>query len=124
MAQAYSMDMRTRVMELYDEGLQTAEVVEAMGCSPSFARRLKQRRRESGSIEPKKPKRPDQRTYDDADEQTIRQLIKQRPDATLAEVVQALGKTAHICTASRTLDRLDLPRKKSQSTPVNRIGLT
>src|SRR5512142_2098305 len=95
MAQADSMDFRRRVMEVYDQGLETAEVCEAMGCCRSWARRLKQRRSECGSIEPKKPQRPDKRTYNDADEQKIRELIKHKPDATLAEVVQAIGKSAH-----------------------------
>jgi transposase len=111
-------------MELYDQGHETAEVCEMMGCCPAWARRLKQRRRERGTLEPRKPKRPDQRTYDEADEQKIRQLIQQKPDATLAEVVAALGKPAHLCTASRTLERLGLPRKKSPAMPASRTGRT
>lgn len=124
MAKPYSMDFRRRVMELYDQGHETAEVCAMMGCCPAWARRLKQRRGESGSIEPRQPKRPDQRTYDDADEQKIRQLIQEKPDATLAEVVEALGKPAHRCTASRTLERLGLPRKKSPVMPASRTGPT
>ena len=124
MPKPYSMDFRERVAELYDEGYETAEVCEAMGCCPSWARRLMQRRRELGTIDPIKPKRPDQRAYDDADERTIRELIAAKPDATLAEVVAALGKAAHVCTASRTLERLGLPRKKSRGTPASRTGPT
>jgi transposase len=51
-------------------------------------------------------------------------LIKARPDATLAEVAEALGKPAHAGTVSRTLTRLGLPRKKSRRTPPSKAGRT
>lgn len=66
----------------------------------------------------------DQRRYDDADEQAIRELIKRKPDATLAEVAEAMGKAVHPGTVSRTLTRLNLPRKKSPRTPPNKTGRT
>ena len=113
---AYSMDFRQRVAALYEQGYETSEVVEAMGCSASWARRLKQRLRETGTLEPITPTRPDQRTYGDEDEQKIRELIAAKPDATLAEVADAIGKPASQSTVSRTLDRLELPRKKSPRT--------
>jgi hypothetical protein len=65
-------------------------------------------------------RRGDQRTYGDEDEAKIRELIKSRPDATLAEVAEALAKPASLATVSRTLGRLDLPRKKSP--PTRRSG--
>ena len=66
----------------------------------------------------------DQRTYGDADEARIRELIRARPDATLAEVAQALAKPASPATVSRTLKRLQLPRKKSPRTRPSRAGRT
>lgn len=121
---AYSMDYRERVAALYDEGHTTAEVVEQMGCSASWARRLKQRRCESGSLAPLTPHRPDQRTYDDQDEQRIREMIRKQPDLTLAEVAEAMGKPVCLGTVSRTLERMGLPRKKSPSMPPSRTGRT
>jgi len=115
MPRAYSDDFRGRIAALYDEGYETAEVCDVMGCCPAFARRLMQRRRATGSIAPLIPTRPDRRAYDDADEQTIRDLIRRQPDATLAEVVAALGKPVHLSTAGRTLARLGLPRKKKST---------
>lgn len=120
---AYSMDYRIAVARAYEECDSSIEVAEQFGCSESWVRRLIQRRRERGTLEPLSSARhDDQRTYDDADEQKIRELIKAKPDATLAEVAEALEKPAHPATVSRTLARLNLPRKKSPPTPPSRIG--
>ena len=122
---AYSMDFRIAVARAYDKCESSAEVAEQFGCSESWVRRLIQQRRERGTLEPRSPARhDDQRAYDDSDEQRIRELIKARPDATLVEVVEALAKPVHPSTASRTLTRLGLPRKKSPPTPPSRTVRT
>lgn len=114
---AYSMDFREAVARAYDRGDTSAEVADSFGCSASWVRRLVQRRRGTGSLAPLPAGNPgDRRAYDDADERTIRDLIADRPDATLAEVVAAVGKPAHPSTACRALARLGLPRKKSRRT--------
>jgi transposase len=93
-------------------------VAETHDCSESWVRRVTQQWRETGRLAPRSTARTDdQRTYDDADEAKIRVLIKERPDATLAEVAAAMGKPVSPGTVSRTLKRLDLPRKKSRRTP-------
>jgi len=122
---AYSTDFRQAVARAYDECDSSIEVAEQFGCSESWVRRLIQHRRERDTLEPRSTARKDdQRIYDDADEAAIRELIKARPDATLAEVAEALGKPAHACTVSRTLGRLGLTRKKSPPTPPSRTGRT
>ena len=122
---AYSMDYRIAVAAAYDECGSSIEVAEQFGCSESWVRRLIQQRRERGTLEPLPSARhDDQRIYDDADEQKIRELIKLKPDATLAEVAEALMKPAHPATVSRTLTRLNLPRKKSPRMPPSRIERT
>jgi transposase len=115
---AYSIDLRERVARAHAESGSSAEVAEQFGCSEAWVRRLTQRLRETGSLAPRSTARTgDQRAYDDADEAKIRALIKARPDATLAEVAEAIGKPASAGTVSRTLKRLKLPRKKSRRTP-------
>jgi transposase len=122
---AYSMDFRRAVARAYDDGGSSIEVAEQFGCCESWVRRLIQHRRERGTLEPLSTARhDDQRSYDDADEQAIRELIKRKPDATLAEVAEAIGKPAHPGTVSRTLARLNLPRKKSPRTPPSKTGRT
>src|SRR5580700_8711703 len=118
---AYSLDFRIAVARAHDESGSSSEVAEQFGCCESWVRRLMQHRRERGTLEPRSSARhDDQRTYDDADERKIRELIRTKPDATLAEVAEVLGKPAHPCTVSRTLTRLNLPRKKSPRMPPNR----
>ena len=122
---AYDMDYRIAVARAYDECASSAEVAEQFGCSESWVRRLIQQRRERGTLEPRPSARQDdQRAYNDADEQRIRDLIKAKPDATLAEVVETLGKPVHPSTASRTLARLGWPRKKSPPLPRTRTART
>jgi len=121
---AYSMDFRQRVMALYDQGMQTAEIAELMGCSAAWARRLKQRRRESGSLAPQQRQRDTYARIYQNDEQRLIALINEKPDLTLAEVVEALGKPASLSTACRTLARLGLSRKKSPPAPASRTGPT
>ncbi len=122
---AYSMDFRLSVARAHDESGSSAEVAEQFNCSESWVRRLIQQRRERGTLEPLTTARhDDQRCYNDDDERKIRELIKHKPDATLAEVVEAIGKPAHPGTVSRTLARLNLPRKKSPRTPPSKTGRT
>ena len=81
---------------------------------------MTQQKRETGDLTPLSTARTDnQRSYNDKDEKTIRKLIQKKPDATLAEVAAAIGKPACNGTVCRTLQRLDLPRKKSRLTPRN-----
>jgi transposase len=122
---AYSLDLRERVARAHAESGSSAEVAEAFGCSEAWVRRVTQRLRETGTLAPRSTARTDdQRAYDDADEAKIRELIKERPDATLAEVAEAIGKPACPGTVSRTLKRLRLPRKKSRRTPPSGAGPT
>lgn len=118
----YSMDFRKAVARAYDDCESSIEVAEQFGCHASWVRRLIQRRRERGTLQPmSSARKDDQRAYNDEDEEKIRKLIVAQPDATLAEVIEAMGKPVHPATASRTLDRLGLPRKKSPRMPRSRI---
>ena len=51
--EAYSLDLRTRVLAAIDGGKKTKEVATLFSVSPAWVRRLKQRRREDGSISPR-----------------------------------------------------------------------
>ena len=123
---AYSMDLRVRVVAAHAECGSSAQVAEAFDVSESWVRRMSQLAREAGGdLSPKPPgRKADQRAYDDADRLAIRALIAARPDATLAEVAEAIGRPACPGTVSRTLARLALPRKKSRRTPPSGTGPT
>jgi transposase len=122
---AHSLDFREEVVRAHAECGSSAEVAESHHCSESFVRRMTQQMRETGNVIPKSSARiKSQRTYNDNDEKAIRKLIRKKPDATLAEVAEAIGKPACAGTVCRTLQRLNLPRKKSRRTPPNAIALT
>jgi transposase len=118
----FSLDFREQVVRAHAECGSSAEVAESHHCSESFVRRMTQQMRETGSVAAKSSARTDdQRAYNDKDEAVIRKLIKKKPDATLAEVAAAIGKPACTGTVCRTLQRLNLPRKKSPRTPPSAI---
>ena len=121
---AFPMEFRVLVAAAYDECGSSVEVAEEYNCSESWVRRLVQRRRETGSLEPLTPKRPDGRKLDDDDLEHLRTLIAGRPDMTLGELAEALGNKASVPTVWRATQALGLPLKKRPSTPPSRTGRT
>lgn len=119
---AYSTDFRQSVAAARDAGMSTSEVVEVFGCCASWIRRLMQRRRERGTLEPIQRSQVDQRKIDDVKQEQLRQFILQHPDATLGELIVALDLNVHSGTLCRRLKAMNLPLKKSPCTPASRIG--
>ena len=110
----YSMEFRLAVAAAYDACGSSIEVAEEHGCSEAWVRRLLQRERESGSLEPKAPKLPDNNKLDDADLATIRRLVAEKPDIQLKELAAELGNKASVPTIYRARKKLGLSRKKSR----------
>jgi transposase len=81
-----------------------------------------QQQRESGSLEPRQRQQPDQRKIKDEQRQRLREFLREQPDATLAELIAALDLKVHPSTLCRTLRAMDLPLKKSPSTPASSTG--
>lgn len=124
--EAYSIDLRERVVAACDEGTETrAEIADRFGVSTSFIRKLLRRRRTSGSIAPKPHGGGGKPSLDERDLQQVRQLVQQKPDATLAELCDRLrdagGSQVRIWTMCRVLKALKLPRKKSRCMPASGI---
>jgi len=114
MAAAYSMDLRTRVLKDSDAGLSSKELAERFHVSRAWVDALKQRRRETGSSEPRKQTKFRGRVLA-GQEQRLAALVAARPDATLAELREALRTAAGLATVWRELDRLQLTVKKNDS---------
>jgi transposase len=96
--QAYSLDLRQRVLADCDRGLATRAVATKYSVSESWLRRLKQRRRETGAIAPR-PSNPGPKPSWHAYADHLREAIRQTPDATLAELRDRL----HLAVALSTL---------------------
>jgi putative transposase len=119
---AYSMDLRTRVLAACDAGQSNDAVARVFDVSTAWIRRLKQRRRETGSCAAALRRSPAPRYQAHAD--ALQQLVAQRPDATLQELRDALGLTASVATLCRMLQRLRLTVKKKSTAPPSRTGRT
>jgi transposase len=98
---AYAMEFRRAVARAYDECGSSIEVAENLGCSESWVRRLIQRRRETGSLDPLPPVLPDNNKLNDDDLRELERLVAATPDMTLAELAAALGGKASVPTVWR-----------------------
>ena len=109
----YSMDLRQRVALAWDQQPDADAIAAKYEVSRAWVHRLIQRRRETGSLAPRK-QRKFRRSALDVDQQTkLRRLILAQPDATLAELRDALPTTASLTTLWRTIDRLGFTLKKN-----------
>jgi transposase len=122
MAKPLPQELRDRVLAAYDRGMQTKQIAEVFLVSPAWARRVKQRRRQTGRTcslpmgGATVVKIPLQR---------LRELAEQQPDATVSELHARLGRLGIACSVSavdRALRRLGLSFKKRRCVRRNRIG--
>lgn len=118
---AYPEALRTRVIEDGDAGMKTSAVAEKYRVSPAWVRRLKQRRRERGDIEPLQG--GGSRGFK-IDRAQLAALVSAQPDATLAELRERLGVDCTPGGIHKALRELGLTYKKSRSAPRSRTGPT
>src|SRR5579864_4795551 len=111
----YSMDLRTRVLRDSEAGMPSKEVAAKYSVSRAWVDRVKQRRRETGEIAPRKQTKSRGRALDEREEHRLANLITAQPDATLAELRTRIPTTAALSTLWRTIDRLGLTLKKNDS---------
>jgi transposase len=120
---AYSMDLRERVWADCQAGMTTPAAAQKYTVSESWVRRLKQRHRATGSIAPRPPSpgRPVALAPHDA---RVRELVRDDPDATLAELRARLGVRVSISALAEYLRRIELSFKKKSSGRPSRTGPT
>lgn len=108
---AYSMDLRERVWADCQAGMAAPAVAQKYSVSASWVRRLKQRRKATGSLAPRPPSpgRPSTLAPHDA---RVRELVRTDPDATLAELRTRLGLRVSISALHNYLVRIRLSLKK------------
>jgi transposase len=108
----YSMDLRKRVLRAWDASGDAEAVAATFAVSRAWVHRLVQRRRETGSFAPRKPTKFRPRVLA-GHEDRLAALIQAQPDATLAELREALPTTAALSTLWLEIDRLGLTVKKN-----------
>lgn len=109
---AYSMDLRTRVLQDGDEPMSAQAIAAKYRVSRAWVHRLVQRRRETGEIGPRRQTRFRALALA-GQEDRLRALVDAQPDLTLAELKAALPTSATLATIWRTLERLDVTVKKN-----------
>lgn len=114
MAAAYSVDLRARVVKDADAGLSSKELAARYHVSRAWVDALRLRRRTTGSIAPRKQTKFRGRVLA-GQEDRLAALIAAQPDATLAELRDALPTSAGLSTLWRAIDRLQLTVKKNRT---------
>ena len=110
----YSTDLRRRVLKGCDAGLGTRAVAAKFSVSESWVRKLKQQRRETGSIEPRTAT-PGPKPTLGPHADRLRELVRDAPGLSAEEYRDRLGVDVAAVTVWRALRRLGLTYKKSPS---------
>lgn len=115
----YPAMVRKRIIELYDDDFQTKQIAELFGVSKSGTRRVRQRLRERGTLDPLPIRSGRKPRMTPEVQQRIRDHIAAHPDATRQELKVTLGLPVSLQSISKWLRKLGLVLKKSRSTPAS-----
>ncbi|MGH9786331.1 MAG: helix-turn-helix domain-containing protein [Terriglobia bacterium] len=114
---AYSMDVRRRVLGMCESGRTTREVASVLDVSESWVRRLKQRKRESGSIEPRPTGGRRHGHFDAGRLEQLEAWLRQHPDSTLewlqARVQREMQLRCSLMAVCRAIKKLGWSLKKN-----------
>ena len=103
---------RRRILALYNKGWSTSKIAAALGRSPSGVRRIRQRHRERGHLDPLKRGDGPPRKVTEGDDRRLLALVQQQPDATLDELLERSGLPVSRSTIDRHVRALRLSFKK------------
>ena len=122
--EAYSLDLRERIVAVCDEGAMThGEVADEFGVGRWFVQKLLRQLRETGSLAPLPRGRGPDPVPGEAELRALRGLSKWRRDATLDELRRTLeeggGPPVSRPAVCRALQGLRLPLKKSRCGPAS-----
>ncbi|WP_099513636.1 IS630 family transposase [Microvirga ossetica] len=106
MTQSYSLDLRVRVVAFVEAGHSCRAAARHFGVSDSFAIKLLQRQKTSGSPTPARQGRPPGRRRLSPYETFLIQAVEAKPDITMPELAARLLEEHGIVAAPATLSRL------------------
>lgn len=121
MAKPYPQALRDRVLAAYDRGMKTKQIADVFAVSPAWARRIKQRRRETGETTPRPMGGV---TVVKIDMDRLRELVTAQPDATIRELHARLDADCGESAVGMALKRLKLTFKKRRCTRPSRAART
>src|SRR5436853_4696724 len=112
---AYSEDLRDRIVQAVDAGMNKSETARLFGVSLNSVKRFVKLKQATGQLSPK-PRVGKKASISGDKVENLREQIKQTPDATLAERAEQWEQTQGVklsrSTFSRTLKRLKITYKK------------
>jgi len=115
--QAYSLDLRQRVVEAYENSVDTIlEVAERFAVSEIFIKKLLRRKRVTGDIAPVGHRGGQPKRLSEKHRKWLLKTVLAAPDSTLGDLCERLlseqNISASVATLSRELRALNLRRKK------------
>lgn len=119
---AYSVDLRQKIIDTYEnEKISQRQLAQRFRVTLGFIIKLLKQYRETGDISPKtSPGRP--RQLNEEQMETVKALVEEQPDITLAELQAAVEERyavkVSMPTMCRVLQRLQLSRKKKPYIPA------
>ncbi len=125
--QAYSLDLRQRVVKAYENGVGTIiEVAERFEVSDSFIKKLLRRKRTTGTIAPVGHRGGQPRRLCDKHRKWSLKTVLAEPDITLGELQERLfseqNLTASVPTLCREARALNVRRKKGRRSLKSATG--
>ncbi len=125
--QAYSLDLRQRVVSAYENGVETIlEVATRFQVSDSFIKKLLRRKRTTGTIAPIGHRGGQPKRLSEKHRKWILKTVLATPDITLEDLRESLlsehNISASVPTLSRELRALNLRRKKNRWSLVSETG--
>ena len=117
--QAYSLDLRQRVVRAYEQGQDSiAEIAARFGVGPTFVKKMLRQHRETGDLQERPHGGGRRPSLSPKQRRLLQQKVRREQDISLLELQTYLREAAqvdaHVSTISRALKALDLPRKKSR----------
>lgn len=113
------LKLREVIVRLKDEGRTYEEIAHLAGVGEATVSRTLRLQRETGRLAPKRPGGGNVSPIHGRVEVALRELVARMPDATVAELAEALAQAERIHTSpsavQRALSRLGFSRKKSPS---------
>ncbi len=110
---AIPVPLRTRIVELYGQGKSTREIAQFSGFCVAAVRRVRQQFRERRTLEPRTHRCGRKTLLTEERKQRLRELLSERPDATLAELGRRLDRPFRTSTIDLWLRRLGWKFKKN-----------
>ncbi|MFB3127942.1 MAG: hypothetical protein ACE1Z8_10710 [Candidatus Acidiferrales bacterium] len=125
MAQAYSNDLRRKLLEAHEQGRGTLEeLAEEFGVSLGYAKKISAALRRTGRMERTEQRHGRINQVTPLVQERLREWLRQQPDRTLAELQRQLREQMYVSLSIPrlwvVLRQMKLRLKKSRSTPRSR----